>query len=827
MGYYAKLVHGSKVFNLNDAVYSLGDDFIPPGASEQTNWSGMAMSNEFYGASSLSQRGQDREFTFSVHITGLSDAQVTFAASLLERFLRLSRDKSDTLYLEFRGDNDVSVSPLWGTYGAPLRYEIKKLNSFVLSPVMGQSDAWRRHMGYNRITVTVAPYAEKADQRLGTATGGILEDNWGTPDGSSRGLIVPEATTNKCTNPVFGNADWDNGWTAIATTGLLISQNTDPQYCLPGLISSAAIQYTNAPETLSIYAQSINVGNTNNHTFSALVKMPDGSAPTSSDVVIYYNINKTTTYTNLGNGIYLLSATTAGINGATNTGIAILGAKKIYLLAYQCEEKAYHTPICWGTLMGCAWTGTAHASTTTRTAAMCKVDGADIYDPGQGTIVVVWKSPPVLTGAAFYLFHTSTNSRLYLYCNGSNSYTLSDGTNSATATSQTIAANTIYVFHCVYGPAGMTLYVSGTSQATQATFLPAAVDGYIAIGTDATATAHANGTFLGVVPYNKPMTAAEVTASYNNIYRQVTGGDGLGQRLSAIPWLWTKDGDDVIDNHNDSGHDNFAVIGGIPGSADARIRALVTVSSSSTSWEGWLIKSSSPGGDFITPSWQWVADANNTSIGAGATYSGGKITSFTINTTGTAVISTEPFRSYMDWGNTHYFIRLDDTGSDLKTAPMFNFNETGNIFGDFKAISGKSTSRMFYSGSMFIGFPPYAKKSDLIVHPKVWLKRTTGSHVLKVDCGYILPSQLWKIRSAISTSEGAFAKFVVHKGRGYEVNSTGVIVKPSLTFGDEITLSPQRNNYLFGLSGKDGSAHVIADTFTFTDFYVTPRYSIV
>jgi hypothetical protein len=181
----------------------------------------------------------------------------------------------------------------------------------------------------------------------------------------------------------------------------------------------------------------------------------------------------------------------------------------------------------------------------------------------------------------------------------------------------------------------------------------------------------------------------------------------------------------------------------------------------------------------------------------------------------------------MDWGNTHYFVRLDDTGSNLKTAPMFNFNETGNIFGDFKAISGKSTSRLFYSGSMFIGFPPYAKKSDLIVHPKVWLKRTTGSHVLKVDSGYIIPGQLWKIRSAISTSEGAFTNFIAHKGRGYEVNSTGVIVKPSLTFGDEITLKPQQNNYLFGISGKDGAAHVIADTFTFTDFYVTPRYSIV
>ena len=59
-------------------------------------------------------------------------------------------------------------------------------------------------------------------------------------------------------------------------------------------------------------------------------------------------------------------------------------------------------------------------------------------------------------------------------------------------------------------------------------------------------------------------TAAEVLADHREVVQQVTDGD----RLSALPWLFTEDGDNIIDNDNDGQSGslfNYAVVGGLMG----------------------------------------------------------------------------------------------------------------------------------------------------------------------------------------------------------------------------------------------------------------------
>jgi len=190
------------------------------------------------------------------------------------------------------------------------------------------------------------------------------------------------------TNPVFGHATWNNGWTV--GVGLYGVQNTDRNFVLFGLNSGKFSCITTAN---GIAYQSINVGNVNVHTLSGYFKKQDGSAITSADVGFYYNATLTgVTYTAIGNGWYRISKDTAGLNSSVPTGFILLAVGvTIYCAGFQIEEKAYATPLAYGDLLGCSWSGTAHASTSARVAAYARVVTTDLVNLAECTIRVVYR----------------------------------------------------------------------------------------------------------------------------------------------------------------------------------------------------------------------------------------------------------------------------------------------------------------------------------------------------------------------------------------------------------------------------------------------------
>ncbi len=86
------------------------------------------------------------------------------------------------------------------------------------------------------------------------------------------------------------------------------------------------------------FAQSLNVGTTDTYTIVGYV-YTDGSAVTSDDVEIYYNGSvQTTSYSYVGGGWYLISASVTGANEVRDYGIQVKAGKTVYLDDFSVQD---------------------------------------------------------------------------------------------------------------------------------------------------------------------------------------------------------------------------------------------------------------------------------------------------------------------------------------------------------------------------------------------------------------------------------------------------------------------------------------------------------
>jgi len=344
-----RFTNGASKIDLDGTTYSLGADFYPPAVMREYNLSHGTSLNRYGGAELIGSRAVNRELEFSVVVQGTTEIPAVANARRLVTFLRSAK------YFEWQPEGGLP-EPLWGQLGAWLRYEIVTADAS-LSDLFGMMN--RDNLTVN-VVLKVKPHALGARQSVFFAAGGTLLDMFGVVDGNARGLMTPEATTNKMTDPTF-EAAWTVG------SSLDDDYNYDRRYVLHN--ARRSVRLSSRAGSNNTYTKSINVGNTNTHTFSAYVMRTDGAAVTSSDCQIYYADAKNSTYTSMGNGLYRVQWSGAGINSATAAGIIVTSGGAIYLMGYQIEEKAYATPLCFGDLPGCAWTGTQYASTSTRTTS--------------------------------------------------------------------------------------------------------------------------------------------------------------------------------------------------------------------------------------------------------------------------------------------------------------------------------------------------------------------------------------------------------------------------------------------------------------------------
>lgn len=243
-----------------------------------------------------------------------------------------------------------------------------------------------------------------------TLTGGVLE-----VDGQyGRAWQIAEATTNLVLNP---SAETN-------TTSWLVNLATmtrDTSRAYSGAASVKATWQAATARTSAVRADSASLTIDTTYTASIWVYVPSGQP----DVVISVSGVAYGTVTSVKDQWVRLSQTFTATNTTTNDlsvhpNTATVGGEYCYIDAAQIEQKAYATPYADGSLgAGHAWTGTAHASSSTRSDSSITVPRA--YVPwGEGELAMRVKMFPASPNA-YFLYQYQPNVRYelrYTYTTG-------------------------------------------------------------------------------------------------------------------------------------------------------------------------------------------------------------------------------------------------------------------------------------------------------------------------------------------------------------------------------------------------------------------------
>lgn len=811
----ARFVRGSNKLDLDNLTYYFGEDFKPPAPAREYNFASGTSLNRTGGASLVGTRAMNRPLEFTVNVRGTNEAANISAARRLISFIMAG----DGLYFEWQEFPGLP-EPLWGQLGAWMRYEVVTATA-QLNGLFGSMG--RTANVQVEVSLQVKPYALGNKQRLINAAGYVFENNYGSATGEALGLSIHEATTNKMTNPVFGHATFGNGW---ASSALIVTKNTDPSFCLPGVSQSAKII---SPSTEAYY-QIIDAGNTNKHSFSAYIYLPDGGVPTETTIKLYYNAFLSTSFKSLGNGLYLAYADNIdGINVGSAVGISIFTSQTVYLCGYQMEEKAYHTPLAYGDLLGCAWTGTAHASTSTRTATNINVTRSDDFiHLEEGAVSIVWKPYNANTFGAdrrlwgLYKSDYAAAGLLAWFEADDDKVYLTDGTNTIGTSAQTFAADTPLYLTFTWGTGGLNIYKSGANVATVATYTPASTanQAVFAVG-QSNSTLESNGEILGFDVYPNEITSTQAAALYTAQAALVAGG----KRVSSIPWLWTKDGDGVVDNCNDSTRDNFCVVGGVPGSEDAITDIDGRLSTGFGTMKE-LRLSNMRTSSFLSPAelyteFDTTADANS---------SNGEYKVVSIGTSfvalGEAGMPTRVWDEIA--GQTCLLLaRINDQGSNLQMAAGYLYGTYSFVQATY-SVTIPNTFVLWPTEYIQIPTKEQMYLDRLTMHAaggiQMFVKRSTGTANIQVDWTQVVTRPFILLSSA-QTIDG-FLLSDGHVAYGYDVATLNPVLQIT-TLGDSFYVSPGKYNNIISATGSKSANPVITVTLTYNRFDVTPRWSLL
>lgn len=823
MRYTAYLQRGKYKLNLAAAPYRLGSGFAPPSIQETANLSTGGSANQYGGATLVGKRIESGGYAFSVNITGSTNAEIESAKDRLERFLRMGT-KTDPVYFCWLPNINVSLESLFGEWGAARRCEIVKADVYQSAAFHGI--AFRDEAMIVDINLLVnAP--EGAEQRVGLGIGGLLEDIYGAPDGNSRGLIVPRGTDNKVPNPIYGHITWNTGWTA--SSGLDATLNIDPDFVLFGK-QSARLVNRNTGSGLLWYI-TINLGSTGTFVFSKYVKRSDGAAVTSNDCSLYYGAALTTTYTNIGNGWYRLTATATGIASDTVAGLVVGAGRSVYTDGFQIEggTYVYATPLIHGDMMGCSWAGTAHNSVSTRVNAALRIPQESITRRGYGTIWAAWRAPTAHSGYAqdgyiFYIY-SGVNPFFLMWDYANTRWRLGDGTNVINFT-DTITAGELFIFHCVYGPSSLKLFINGVEVATGSVYTPPSGQDYLYVLSGVSGTGNIGGTLHGLGSYGYNLTATEVPADYNNMLPVAQGIDGLGGMVSHVLYMYTKDGDNQVDNCDDSDQDNWAIVGGVPGSLPAKTRFIAAMSDTFANINQVNLACTQIDWDkYLKPSTWLFKDISGT---GGADTCGGEYDVIGLFTSGQALASFNSGSDLLKGKEFYIYARVYDAGSNLMVRADIGTAYI-TIQGAYQAVSSAAEWRLVRAGPISAW-----SEDDLFIDylarfaPTVFLsgKRSTGSGDLRVDFICLMPRPLVTLYDSLA----GFGEFIYQGGRSLVVDyvSSTEMYAESMPrqSGDVIEFEPGKANILMALMGCDGIDTSVALTLTFSEVYVTPRWAL-
>lgn len=367
-----------------------------------------------------------------------------------------------------------------------------------------------------------------------TITGGVIY----RPGKFGKAVQCAEATTNLCLNPSFEvNA---TGWFTAEASATLTRVTTESVYG-----ACAGLYTRTASVAWSIYAVYTVSGATTGRMFAWTFY---AKAAAAADVgrVIAATIFETGGATGVeGSSVdFTLTATwqrctvlrTLLRNDRTGVQVrCVLGSVGAALIdACQLEEKAYATAYCDGSLgTGHSWSGTAHASTSARTAgSLTYVGPVPLNTPIYAGSISFWGNQVHPTGVSSYhlLVGSATTTaglsyiRMAWHWSGTTNVLITDIVvgNGATTDTYTIGTETsasrfdVWNHYCLTWDNGTACYYVNGTQVGTASYTNATYPGalYFASGI----TLHANGSKLNddLVVLDRAMSAVEVRAIYES-----------------------------------------------------------------------------------------------------------------------------------------------------------------------------------------------------------------------------------------------------------------------------------------------------------------------
>ena len=834
MGYIAKLIHGADFLDLNSTPFSLAPGWAPPGVNSAVQMTSGTMANSFAGGELVGEKLSDRNMSIPVQIksTGASTTQTHAAVSRIDSFLRRSlSDKSEKTFFVFSPSDAIPYTPKYGQLF--YKYEIKANLSGNLSEQLYSVASINAHYLELNLTLKIAPTAVGERQLVGSATGGVLEDTRGTADGSSRGLLIPRGVKNQMTNPVFGHGTPLNGVTVAAS--LIATTTTDKRFAIFG---KNAAKITRVASAAYGFYQSIDLDtDAATHVLSAYFIKEDGSAVTSADVLLRYDIELATTFLHMGNGLYKATAAfTSGV-GAKNTGFNVQAVGvTLYCAGWQVEEKTFASPLCTGDMLDCVWDSTAHASESTRTVARWKIPATTICDIAEWSAIITMRANQAHTtyAADTYILTNGAGSFYLFWDQSDNRFSFYDGTNTINGSGSTIADGDLIQLAIVAEQGSLKIYKNGAQIATGSTYTPPTLNADFYLGSSPTPASHFGATYMGFVTFSKGLTAAQVLAYYTDTQPHYAGGDGKGQVMHPVPWLWTDDGDNIIDNCYDSTHENFSVVGGVPGTYDAITMIKYTYSSAATA--KYINQVRIKHGEYLSPEYFCYFDLSGT---ADAAACGGEVQrtaplTSVLSAIGSGLITESGYRIIRGMPIQGYIFRTKDTSATtIEVRLLFSVYLSGYL-GLVTTPTNISTSTAF--DMQVLKGPSVPDASDIIPEldiSDIYLvslyaaRPGAASANLDVDYLYLAYDRLMKFGDHEGSAVLPVGYYSSERKSNIQAASTGGMDNISSVTGQTVEMTPNRLNMIMILSGDIGEVGAITDTFTIAEFYVTPRWALV
>lgn len=296
-----------------------------------------------------------------------------------------------------------------------------------------------------------------------------------------------------------------------------------------------------------------------------------------------------------------------------------------------------------------------------------------------------------------------------------------------------------------------------------------------------------------------------------------------GGAVGPPPYFWTKDGDNRLDNCDDTTRDNWGIIGGVGGDLPARTEIQVMPAAGSyTLYKFWLgLKTSdailSPTGNNIFVEFDGAADSTCSGTGY-------QEISATAADYATSVFDVELEQIF---GRYHAIGRLYLSGAVTTTVTLkYTFG------GDY--INGKATQLtpdgLFILrdlGDIMI-YHPGQKLKDANITFSVFLSlRAASSVTSRIDFILLLPEPFVRI-DVTSSFYASGAPLVIDNGMAYGYDSglsTVGLIESLPYYGHKIEAIPNKYNYLFILAATAANVWGHNSQVLF-DVFVTPRYSL-